>query len=118
MRIEPLIDRLSIRCCLERLSSASSKWLRSGFGNRFILDPFISNALIILADFKKFLDRRIYKTTFPTHVSFFFLPFYISLITSTLSSILAIFVGDCRHVITLPVSCYLQEYRAPLAQNE
>ena len=107
MTIEPLIDWLSLRCCLNHFSSASSKSLISGFGNRFILDPFISKALIILADIKNPLDPRIYGTTFPTHVTFFLLPFYISLITSTFSSILTIFVGDCTHVIILPVSCLL-----------
>jgi len=75
MRVEPLIDKLSVRCCLNHLNNASSKSLSSGFGNRFILDPFISNALKILADFKNSLHRRIYETKFPTHVNFFFFLF-------------------------------------------
>jgi phosphoribosyl 1,2-cyclic phosphodiesterase len=104
MRIEPLIDMLSIRCCINHLSCASLTSLGSDFGNRFIPDPFRTNTLEILVDFKNHLDRRIYETKFPTHVSFFFPPFYISLITSTFSSTLTIFVGDCRHIITLPVS--------------
>jgi hypothetical protein len=104
MRIERLIDTLSLRCWLNHLNSASSKSLRLGFGNRFILDLFISNALKILADFKNPLNRRIYETKFPTHVSFFFLPFYISLITSSFSSILTIFcwwLYTCYHSTSL-----------------
>jgi len=33
---------------LSRTSSPSSTWVRSGFRNRFVLDPFSSNALVIL----------------------------------------------------------------------
>jgi hypothetical protein len=38
-------------CCLNHLSSASLMSLRSGFRNHFILDPFGTNALIILVLF-------------------------------------------------------------------
>jgi len=53
---------------------------RSRLWNHFILDPFRSNALIILVlFFPNRLHRRIYETKLPTHVSFPFSPvFYFS----------------------------------------
>lgn len=70
MRRETLIGLISLLPCLNHSSSVSSTSLRSGFTNCIILEPFCSNAL-----FPNCLDRRIYKSKFPTHVSFVFFVF-------------------------------------------
>ena len=57
----------------------------SGFRNRYIVDPFCSNTLIIyVLSFPNRLDLRICETKFTTHVRFLFLPFSISRITLNL----------------------------------
>jgi hypothetical protein len=48
MRRRSLTGALPLLCCLNHFSSASSTSLCSGFRKRFILDPFCSNALIIM----------------------------------------------------------------------
>jgi len=47
----PLTGTLSLLCCWNHLSSASSTSLLSGFRIRFILDPLRSNAPLILVSF-------------------------------------------------------------------
>ena len=69
----PFIVTLSLLCCLNNSSSASSTSLRSGSRNPFSLDPFCSNAPIILV--LLFLIIWIVEFTrpnSPTHVSFLF----------------------------------------------
>jgi len=51
MRRCQLIGTLSRICDLNDLWNASLTSLRSGFRNRFVLDPFSSNTLIILVLF-------------------------------------------------------------------
>jgi hypothetical protein len=57
-----------------RLSGTLSLLLLRSLRQRLIdvtLDSFCSNAVIVRFCFHKFLDSRIYKTKFPTHVSLF-----------------------------------------------
>ena len=64
---------LSLVRSLNHLSSGPLTSIRSGFWNRFIFDPFCSNApIIFVLIFPNRLDRKIYDTKFPTHVSFFY----------------------------------------------
>jgi len=49
----PFIVTLSLLCSLNKLNSASLTSVRSGFPNRFILDPFSASALTILILFSQ-----------------------------------------------------------------
>jgi hypothetical protein len=70
MRRGTLVGTLSLLRCSTDSSSMS---LRSGFRNRFILDPLFKSTDNFCRVFPNRLDRRIYYTKFPTHISFFFL---------------------------------------------
>ena len=77
MRRGQLIGTVSLMCSFSHLSSASLTTLRSGFPDRFILDPFCSKVQIILVPFFHFV--RIAEVTRPNsrHTSsFFFSIFY------------------------------------------
>jgi len=115
MRTGLLTSTISLPCCLNHLSNASSTSLRSGFRNRFILDPFRSNSLLILVLFLQIVwGRRNYETRFPTHVSFlFYLSYHFTLFRRRSKPS---FYRDCSHVITLPVKCDISKRRKPLTQ--
>ena len=56
------------------------------------------------------LDHRIYDIKFPKHISFPFSIFYLSYHLNFFFDTQNLpFTHDCSHVITLPVSCSLQE---------
>ena len=60
--------------------------------------------------FTHHLDHRIYDTKFQTHVSFPFSTCYLSYhLNFSFDTQNLPFIHDCSHVITLPVSCSLQE---------
>jgi len=60
--------------------------------------------------FTHHLDHRIYDTKFQTHISFLFSTCYLSYhLNFSFETQNFPFIHDCSHVITLPVSCSLQE---------
>jgi hypothetical protein len=60
--------------------------------------------------FTHHLDHRIYDTNFWTHISFPFSIFYLSYhLNFSFDTQNLPFTHECSHVITLPVSCSLQE---------
>jgi hypothetical protein len=77
----PVTGTLSLLCCFNHLSSASSTSLASAFRNRFILDPFCSTALIILVLFFQILWMVKLTRSNSWHASAFFFPFPISRIS-------------------------------------
>jgi hypothetical protein len=97
-----LTGSLSRLFCLKHLSCASFTSLRSGCQNRFILDPFHSNTLIIFVLFFQIVWTRIYETKFPTQVSFLFSVF-ICRITLTFPSMLKTFL---LFVTVTMLACY------------
>jgi len=105
---------------LNRLSSASSTSIHSGFRKRLILYQFCSNALIVLVVFPYLLGRRIYETKFPTqgffsvlylshHFKFSFDPqnlfFFVTVATLSLTSLLLTAgIQTWRETLTLSTS--------------
>jgi hypothetical protein len=110
MRWGPLTGKVSLLCCLNHLNSASSTSFRSGFQNRFILDPFRSNALVILVLFFQIVWLQNLGDHIPDtrQLSFLHFLFVVSLYFS-FDALYLPFIRDCSHVTTLPVSCELQE---------
>ena len=114
-----LAGTLSCLSSLNQLSSASLTSLHSGFQNHFILIPFCSNELIIfpIVWIIEFMRPNSW------HMSNFFLStLYLSYhFNFSFNAENLPFVCECSHLITLPVSCYLQEYksrRQPCAQSK
>jgi hypothetical protein len=75
MRIRPLTGTLLLLSWFNYLNSTSSTSLRSDFLNRFIHDPFLSNALIILVLFFKMFWRVEFISPNSLHTSSFFFLF-------------------------------------------
>jgi hypothetical protein len=102
-----IITSLLLNPLIQRLVNVTPFRLSKQLYSRSVLFQRTNNFGSV---FTNRLDRRIYKTKFPIHVSFGFFspPFSISLI-SNFSSTLKTFAGECSHVITLQDSWELQE---------
>jgi len=98
---------LSPVSCLEHLSSAIPKPLRTGSQNRFILGPFCSNALKIFVLFLQMVWIIEFTKPNSQHKSAFFYPFCICRIPSTLLSMLKTFLLSMT--VTL-----LSRYQSPV----
>ena len=117
MRRRPLTYTLSLIYCLKYLNTASATSLRSGFRIRNILDPFCSNALIILVlSFKIIWFVEFTRPNFRhTSAFIFFLMFYFpdQFNFSFDAQILLVNVGMLL-LYQSPVSCRSTEQMATL----
>ena len=104
----------SLLCFLSHIGSASSLPLCSRLRNGFILYPFHSKALVISVLFFKiiwilgFTGRSSRNTSALLYFTFYFSHlFNFSFDAHNLP-----FIRDCSRIITLPVSCQLQEQKS------
>lgn len=92
MRRGTLTGTLSILCCWNHLRSASLMSLHSGFQNHFLLEPFHSNALVILVLFLQIFWIIEFIRPNSQHTLNFFFPFFISHITLNFPSVFKTFL--------------------------
>jgi len=98
---------LLLRAFKQRHSEATSYRLSKSLYSRSVL---FKRTKKFGSLFTNGLDHRIYETKFPTQVSFLFSILYLSYpFNSSFDAQDLPFIHDCHLVITLPVSCQLQE---------
>ena len=102
-----IVTSLSLQHFKQRLINITLFRLMISFYSQSFLFKHTNN---IGSGFTHHLDHGIYDTKFPTPVSFSFTIFYLSYhFNFSFDALNVPFICDCSHVITLPVSCSLQE---------
>jgi hypothetical protein len=98
-----LIAMLSLLCCLEHSTHASTTLLRSGFHNRFFLNPFYSFALTVFVCVSKSFGSQNYETKF-RHITVPFFIFSFSIILTLLSPLKSVVMLVSKAILCIDQS--------------